>query len=244
MGFGLLLCGYFILTFMSFGMGSYSFAAYIIGAVVTANAAMKLKDYCPRFGMLTAAAGIYLILGIYDVVVFLDELFLWKLMPVTGLLTTAVDRARFFAEIFFHVMLLWSVMTIAADVEEEKIKGKAIRNMVFTGIWCLGQVILIAFPAVANFQNQVFSKFLTLFVLILCYLLNALLLHACFRDICPAGEELGAPMKRSRFAFINKLNDKFEEKSTKALKETLAYGEQKQKAREEKRRSKNSRKKK
>ncbi len=243
MGFGLLLCGYFILTFMSFGMGDYSFAAYIIGAVVTANAVLKLKDYCPRFGMLLAAAGIYLLIGFYDVVAFMDELFLWSLIPVESTLTIAVDRVRFFGEVFFHVMLLWGIWTIASDVEEDKIKGKAIRNLVFTGIWAVGQVILLIFPTVANFQNQVFTKMLLLVVLVT-YVLNVLLLHACFRDICPAGEELGAPQKRSRFAFINKLNDKFDEKSTKALQETLAYSEQKQREREEKRMSKNSRKKK
>ena len=241
MGFGLLLCGYFILTVMSFGMGDYSFAAYIIGAVVTANAALKLKDYCPRFGMLIAAAGIYLLIGLYDVVAFMDELFLWNLITAESTLPTAVDRVRFFGEVFFHVMLLWSIRTIAADVEEEKIKGRSHISLVFTGIWAVGQLVLLFVPSLAAFQNQFFPKLLLLMVL-LTYGFNAFLLHACFRDICPEGEELGAPEKRSRFAFINKLNDKFDEKSTKALKETLAYGEQKQREREEKRQSKKKKK--
>lgn len=241
MGFGLLLCGYFILTFMSFGMADYSFAAYIIGAVITANAALKLKDYCPRFGMLIAAAGIYLLLGFYDVVAFMDELFLWGRMPVDGSLTTAVDQIRFFAELFYHLMMLWGITTLAAEIEETKIRTRAIRNAVFTGIWGIGQLVLLIFPAVANFRNQVFTKLLLLLVLVT-YILNVLLLHACYRDICPAGEELGAPQKRSRFGFINKLNDKFEERSTKALKESLAYGEQKQRRREAKRQSKKSQK--
>ncbi len=243
MGFGLLLCGYFILTFMSFGMGGYSFAAYIIGAVVMANAALKLKDYCPRFAMLIAASGIYLLLGIFDVVSFLDELFLWSVIPTADSFVTAVTYVRFFTEAFLHAVLAWSVITIATDVEEDKIKASAIRNAVFTGIWVVGQVILFAFPAVAQFQNQVFTKLLLLVVLV-CYILYALMLHACFRDICPAGEELGGPQKRSRFAFINKMNDQFDEKSAKALKETLAYTEQKQRERAEKRQSKNSKKRK
>ena len=237
MGFGLLLCGYFILTFMSFGMGSYSFAAYIIGAVVVANAANRLKDYCPRFGMLLAAAGIYLLLGVYDIAVFMDELFLWNVMPMNDSVTFAVDQVRFFAELFFHIMLLWSVMTIAAEIEEEKIRGKALGNLIMAGVWGVGQFVLLLFPAAANFQNQVFTKLLVLWVL-LCYILNVLLLHACFRDICPEGEELGAPMKRSRFGFINKLNDKFEERSTKALKESIEYGKEQQRKKEERRQSK------
>ncbi|MBE6557682.1 MAG: hypothetical protein E7661_01545 [Ruminococcaceae bacterium] len=241
MGFGLLLCGYFILTLMSFGVGDYSFAAYIIGSVVMANAALKLKDYCPRFAMLIAAAGIYLLLGLYDVAVFVDELFLWNKVPVGTALTVTVDRIRFFAEVFMHAMLLWSVVTIAADVEEDKIKASAIRNGVFTGIWAVGQMILLIFPAIAAYQNQVFTKILLLVVLV-CYILNTLMLHACFRDICPADEDLSAPMKRSRFTFINKLNDKFDERSAKALNESIAYGQQKRKAREEKKLNKKNKK--
>ncbi|MBQ9781063.1 MAG: hypothetical protein IJW00_08985 [Clostridia bacterium] len=239
MGFGLMLCGYFILTFMSFGMGDYSFAAYIIGAVVVGNAAYKLKDYCPSFAGLMAVSGLYLLLGAYDVALFLDELFLWGVVPAGQALTSVLDQVCFVTEILMHVMLLISIMRLAKHIEEDKIKARSIRNLVFTGLWAVCQLIFLIFPAVANFQNQIFPKFLTLFVLI-CYILNALLLHACFRDICPEGEELGPPMKRSRFAFINQLNDKFEERSTKALKETLAYGQQKQKEREEKRKSKNS----
>lgn len=242
MGFGLLLCGYFILTLMSFGIGDYSFAAYIIGAVVTANAALKLKDYCPRFGMLIAASGIYLLVGLYDVVAFMDELFLWNLISAESTLPVAADRVRFFGEVFMHVMLLWSVRTLAADVEEEEIKNNALRNLIFTGGWAVGQIILLAVPSLAAIQNQVIPKILLLVVLVT-YILNAFLLHACFRDICPAGEEMGSPVKRSRFSFINKLNDKFDEKSAKALKETLEYGEQKQREREEKRLSKKKKKK-
>ena len=243
MGFGLLLCGYFVITLMSFGVGDYSFAPYIIGAVIVANAALKLKAYCPRFALLIGAAGVYLVLGLFDVVVFLDELLLWNALPVSKTFTLIREYAGFIAEVFFHAALLWSVYTIATDIEEDKIRSRSIVNMVLSGVWAVGQLILTLFPAVAAFQQQFFTK-LILLVILLVYVLNTLLLHACFRDICPAGEELGAPPKRSRFAFINKINDKFEEKSAKALQETLAYGEQKQKEREEKRKSKNSRRKK
>lgn len=242
MGFGLLLCGYFILTFMSFSIGEYTFATYIVGAVVVAHAALKLKDYCPRFGMLMAASGIYILLGLYDMFGFFDQLFLWGVMPTDPTLDFVVAEVRFFAELFFHAMLLWGVMTIASDVEETAIQKKALRNMVLIGIWGVGQLVLLIFPAAASFQNQFFTKLLLLFVM-LCYVLVTLMLHACFRDICPAGEEMGKEPKRSRFAFVNKMNDKFEERSAKALQESLEYSQSKQKAREEKRKSKNSQRK-
>ena len=234
MGFGLLLCGYFILTFMSFGMADYSFAAYIVGGFITINAAYRLKDYCTRFSLVIAAAGVYMLLGVYDVLIFMDELFMWGFMPIDGNFAWALDQVAFFAELFFHVTLLWSIMEISTDVGIQKIRIKSTRNLAFAGIWALCQLIFLLLPEVAAYQNQVFTKMLVLFLLI-CYILNALLLHSCYQLICPAGEEHGSPTKRSRFAFINKMNDKFDEKSTKALKESLEYKREKQKAREEKR---------
>ena len=234
MGFGLLLCGYFVLTFMSFGMADYSFAAYIIGGFITINAAYRLKDYCTRFIWVIAAAGVYMLLGAYDVVIFMDELFLWGVMPIDGAFAWALDQVAFLAELFFHVALLLSVMEISTDVGIQKIRIKATRNLAFAGIWALCQVIFLAMPSVASYQNQVFTKMLVLFLLI-CYILNTLLLHSCYQLICPAGEEHGSPTKRSRFSFINKMNDKFDAKSAKALNESLEYRRQKQKAREEKR---------
>ncbi|MBO5043340.1 MAG: hypothetical protein J6D87_10295 [Clostridia bacterium] len=236
MGFGLLLCGYFVLTFMSFGVGEYSFAAYIIGGFITANAAYRLKDYCPRF-MLTVIAGcVYMLLGVYDVLFFLDELFLWGVMPVGTLLPSIIDGISICVELFFHISLLWGVMLIATDVEEQKIRSGSIRNLTFSIIWGVGQLILVLFPALAAFQQQVFTKLLLLVVLVT-YVLNVLLLHSCYRNICPAGEELGSPMKRSRFAFVNKINDRFEEKSARALKESMEYSQKKREEREEKRMS-------
>ena len=227
---------------MSFGVGEYSFAAYIIGGFIAANAAYRLKDYCPRF-MLTVIAGCaYMLLGIYDVVFFMDELFLWGIMPMDGMFSSMIDGISICVELFFHGSLLYGVMLIATDVDEEKIRSGAIRNMTFSAIWGIGQLILVLFPALAAFQNQVFTKLLLLVVLVT-YVLNVLLLHSCYRNICPAGEELGAPMKRSRFAFVNKINDKFEEKSARALKESMEYSQKKREEREEKYKSNKKKKK-
>ena len=47
-----------------------------------------------------------------------------------------------------------------------------------------------------------------------------------YRMICPAGEEENAPRKRSRFALINRINDKLEERSKRALEESMEYRRQ------------------
>ena len=77
---------------------------------------------------------------------------------------------------------------------------------------------------------------------VLVYVLNVFLLHSCYQAICPAGEENGKAAKPSRFAFVNRLNQKFDEKSAKALQENLDYRAEKQKRREERKKNRHHKK--
>lgn len=241
MGFGLLLCGYFVLTLMTVGMGEYSFAAYIIGGMVALKATLSLKDYNPRFSLAACASAAYVLLGVYHAFGFLDTIFLWGIFPAEGMLHTVAQAVGYGIELAFHGFTLWSVMELAGELNLVKIKSRAQMGLVLAGIWGLGQVILVLFPAVAAFQQNVFPKMILLFAL-LCYVLNTFLLYTCYQNICPAGEEHGTPTKRSRFALINKINDKLDEKSAKALRETMEYRAERQKQKEEKKKNKNRKK--
>ena len=50
-----------------------------------------------------------------------------------------------------------------------------------------------------------------------------------------SGEEMGKARTTSRFGFVNRMNDKFDERSARALRESLEYSAQKQAEREERR---------
>ncbi len=221
MGFGLLLCAYFILTLMSFGLGStnYLFITYLLGAMVTVPAVNKLKDYNPRFGALYASATLYGLLAVYYAVREVADIALWELPLLEGTVAlTVVAIAQLVAEISYAVIALWSSAEIAASVNLNKHRIRALRNMVFVGIGAVGQILMMAVPPLAAAGNQALVKILLLYQLVV-YILNAFCFYTCFSSICPPGEEFGKPSKPSRFQFINNINRKLDAKNEKAREE-------------------------
>ena len=227
MGFGLLLCAYFLFTFMSVGIGDYCFATYIIGAMVAYAAASKLKDYNPRFSWLYPFTLLYGILAVYYAAVTLNNVFWWDL-PIGGENTVdrvIADSVRVLTEVGFSVMALWSAGELALTVGLDKHHGKAKRNLIFVAVGAIVQVtvvILQAIPAVRNFHegDVVSILFAVGFVLqLVIFFLNSLFFYSCFSAICPKGEEFGKPSKPSRFKFINEINRKLDEKNEQARQE-------------------------
>ena len=89
------------------------------------------------------------------------------------------------------------------------------RCIVFTGIWALGQMVMLTVPALAAAGNGALTTVLFLYLLVI-YLLNSFCFYGCFSAICPKGEEFGKPSKPSRFKFMNELNRKLDEKNEQA----------------------------
>lgn len=215
MGFGLLLCAYFLFSFMSVAIGDYCFATFIIGAMVAVKAVNGLKDYNPRFTWLYPFAALYGLLALFFAAKVLDGLFLWNL-PLYSLVAEGIaEWAKFVAELGFTLIALWSSAELAATVGLDKHRERAVRDMVFTGIWALAQVLLLTVPSLAAAGNGALQKVLFLYLLAV-YLLNAFCFYGCFSAICPKGEEFGKPSKPSRFKFINDINRKLDEKNEQA----------------------------
>ncbi len=209
MGFGLLLCAYFLITFMSVGIGDYAFATYLIGALVTLRAVGSLKDYNPRFKALYPVAGVYLLLALFRAALVLDDLFLWGL-PLHGEVPTTVQSVLQFAcEFSFSLLALWAATELAAEVGLARHTTKGKRNLVLTALWGVGQTVLLAFPTLAALDNQTPIKILLLLQLIV-YFLNALFFYSCFSAICPKGEENGKPRPPSRFKFIRQIDERLD----------------------------------
>ncbi len=213
MGFGLLLCAYFLLTFMSVGIGNYCFVTYIAGVMVTARAVGKLRSYNPRFRWLYPVALVYALLGIYYLLVVLGDLFLWP--TPDKLIVTVTGGVQLAAEFVYAVIALWSAAEVAASVDLERHRTRALRNLIFTVFWGAGELLLALVPALAVAGNGALTKVLFLYRLVV-YLFNAFALYGCFTAICPAGEEFGKPSKPSRFRFINDMNQKLDEKNERA----------------------------
>ena len=215
MGFGLLLCAYFLFTFMSVAIGDYCFATFIIGALVASRAIRGLKDYNPRFGWLYPFAALYGIMAIFFATRVLDDLFYWNLPLYSPLIEGIVEWCCFTVEVGFTVVALWSSAELASSVGLSKHRERGIRNIVFTGIWAVAQAVMLILPNLATAGGGALQKVLFLYLLLV-YLLNSFCFYGCFSAICPKGEEFGKPSKPSRFKFMNELNRKLDEKNEQA----------------------------
>ncbi len=230
MGFGLLLCGYFILMLTSLGMGEYTFVAYLIGGVITANAASRLKDYCPRFLFTLGFAVAYCAIGLYQGFLWLDDLFLWDLPVRSVWLTDLVETLRFLAEVGLHASMFLGIYELATSLGLQKIRARTLRNAIFVGIWTAGQIVLLLFPSLYSFEDGAIAQILLLFSLA-CYVLDAILLFSCYQYICDEADVNGRERKPSRIKFVNDVRRKLDERTERALREREEYERRKREER-------------
>lgn len=228
MGFGYLLCSYFLLSFMSVAVGNYCFATYILAALAAMKAIDGLEDYNPRFKWLYPFVALYGLMALFYGARVLDDLFLWNLPIHDGAAQMVIEWVNFIAELGFTLVALWSSAEIAVTVSLEKHYRRGYRNMIFTGIWGVAQLAMLLVPSLTILGNAALQKVLLLYILLL-YLLNSVCFYGCFSAICPQGEEFGKPMKPSRFKFINEINRKMDEKAERARREYEQNLENKQK---------------
>lgn len=71
--------------------------------------------------------------------------------------------------------------------------------------------------------------------------INCFLIFKCYAMICPEGQE-DMPRKKSKFEFVNKIREKKDAKEEKAIEDMKNYYEEKLRARNAKRQSKNKKK--
>lgn len=230
MGFGWLLCGYFILMLTSMGMGEYTFVAYLIGGVITANAASKLKDYCPRFLFTLGFAAAYALIGLYQGFLWLDDLFLWGLPVRSVWFSELVETVRFLAEVGLHTSVFLGIYDLSTSLDLQKIRARTLRNAIFVGIWTVGQIVLLLFPSLYSFEDGAIAQILLLFS-IACYVLNAMLLFTCYQYICDEADVNGRERKPSRIKLVNDIRRKMDERTERAVKEREEYEKRKREER-------------
>ena len=239
MGFGLLLCSYFMVTLMSVTIGDYKFATFLIAAMVLCVAAGKLKDYNPRFNWLYPFAASYGLMSVYYAVLVLNGIFYDWNLPLGGegsLDSIIVGGVEIATEVGFSIIALWASGEIALSVGLDKHGKHAKRNLILVAVATLVQVAALVFQAVPVLRSLEDGKVLyavyvvCLFLMLIIYILNSWFFYTCFSSICPKGEEFGKPSKPSRFKFINEINRKLDEKNEQArLEYERTHGNKNQK---------------
>ena len=240
MGFGWLLFGYFIATFMSINIaGSF---IRLLGYGIIIYSVNRLRKYNRSFNYTLLGALLVTLVSVAIAVVdgnklLYDRLLVDKLIFGEGL-KTLLGYVEMGASFLFGVSLLFAIWTIAKETEVLKIVSGALRNLVFISVYLLMQ-IACAIPAegVRNFVIQTGLSLWAFIIYFVCIVLNHLLIFQCYARICDEND-IEMERKPSRFAFVNKFRAELDEKQERARESTEKYMKEKIQSRQRKKRRK------
>ncbi len=236
MGFGLLLIGYIVSYVIKLGAIEYAAVPVLIGGIIMHFGLHELKKYSPVFIYAYIVDMIHVLFALFETVVLADTLFAlgWGL-SADGIEMT-VSAVELLLEVVFNVSMLIAIYDISRRVDFIDIGKKAIRNIVFVGIFALFQIFVnLPFAFIEN--EKPFLMSLLLILSLVYALFNVGVLFKSYAFICPEGDE-EMRRKKSRFEFINRINEKNDAREEKAEEEMQSYYRDKLRKREEKRRQK------
>ena len=241
MGFGLLLTGYMFAFVAGAGMGNYLFAGMLIGGFLMYLGLSELKKYSPAFIFALAGSILMILCSFWGTAVWLDSFFALGWGISSGVISTVYNWIKLVVNFAFNIALLYGIADISRRVELPDLRQKAIRNIIFVAVFNAYQLLLF-FPIEFIKDDQ--NSFLTILLILrfVYTIVNAWLIFRCYALICPEGQE-DMPKKRSRFAFINKINDARDAKEEKAIEEMKEYYESKLKAKNQKKKQTRKKKK-
>ncbi len=227
MGFGILFLAYFMAFFVPL---SY---LHLIGYALVAWALIKLRDYRPAFisavwwliplgacCLYHAASGIVNLLPSLGVAA--PEL------PIFGVTVTAVVTLVEYALILcFHWVFLRQLRGFAAELELPAIARRTDWGLWLVSIQCSCYIVAMVLELV-GYPLQMFSAIAALLQFVWA-VFNLFNLFTCYMYICPEGDEQ-MERKPSRFAFVNQMREKMDERD-RAVREKEAVNQKNKKKR-------------
>lgn len=224
MGFGYLLLGYIItyviyITATSVGFGSL---ALLVGAALMFWALNSLRRFNTAFD-----AAKWLTLPIFALGLcrlwqdIAKAWFVWE-GTAADVMTAVVTWVSFATTLFFHFALLYAIRVLALEVELKKLASHAMYNTLAVGLW--GALFLLCnMPSVGERVLPYLGFSMSIFNLV--YLIsNVILLLRCAKNICAEGDEEVAP-KPSRFAWINRISNSYNQTMDKLKENSRADGD-------------------
>ena len=224
MGFGYLLLGYLVtyviyITASSVGVGSL---ALLAGSALMFWALSCLRRFNTAFDAAKWLTLPIFVLGFCRL--WQDAAGAWFSWEGTAanVLTAVVTWASFATTLLFHFAMLYAIRVLALEVGLNKLSSHAMYNTLAVGIW--GALFLLCnMPTIGETLLPYLSISMGLFNLV--YLIsNIALLLRCAKNICAEGDEEVAP-KRSRFEWVNRLSDSYNQTMDKLKENSRADGD-------------------
>ncbi len=225
MGFGLLFVGYFCATLMSINaVGTF---LRIVGYSIVFVAAGKLGRYDRSFRWLSLASAVMIavsaLLAAADISDFLYEQMIVNKNVLGDTYKTVLGYVEMAASFALNACMLYAIRSIARETDVEKISFGAVRNFVFI---CIYYALCIM-----SFLPFEFAKYLGAPALIIYFvwiIFNLVLIASCYARICDESD-VEMNVKPSRFAFVNKMRARGEERRARAEERAAEYLEKKRK---------------
>ncbi len=194
MGFGILLLGYLLLLPLPF-FGGVDLHPIAYG--ICAAALLRLQSYedafrapkwltLPLIPLTAAVSGVYL-LRHFGVNLLSDNIL------------SLLEAGKTLLAVIFQLTLLWAMSRIARAVGLSELSHQCVGTMALVGVYFAAMIALNAPPIAAALRGAhpyALLIFDALWLLVL--LFGALRIFACYRRICPEGDE-DMPKKETRF---------------------------------------------
>ncbi len=225
MGFGLLLIGYVFSFVATAGMGEYMFAGMLIGGFLMYLGLCELRKYSPVFIYSLIVSILIIICSVFKTVIWVDSWLSLEIGIFTSTFVSIVDWVKFILYLIFDFTMLYGIADLSHRVDYPDTRQKAIRNMIFVGIYNAYQIVMF-FPIGFIESDKSFFLTLLLIIQVIYTVVNAFLIFKCYAMICPAGQE-DMPRKPSRFAFVNRFREIRDAKEEKAIDDMKNYYEEK-----------------
>lgn len=223
MGFGYLLLGYLVtyvayITVSALGWGSLALlgGSLLMFAGLNGLCRFNKSFYLPRWLTLSIFA-----LGLCRLWQDAAAQFLWQ-NAFGDVLASIITWANLVITLAFHLAMLYAVRILALEVGLAKLSSHAMYNTMAVGIWA-ALFLLCNMPILGNTLLPYLSFSMGLFNLV--YLISDIvLLIRCTKNICAAGDE-DVPAKPLRFAWLNRINDSYNQMMEKYKQNSRADGE-------------------
>jgi len=244
MGFGFLFLGYLVAFVLSMTLERLHVGglAYLLGYALMLRGLTELTRYQKNFSYAKYLTFPLLALAGYSLLGSFDTMFYWNLPIFVSSVREVVSAVTDLLMLVFQCAVLFGIRMLAREVELLHIDTKALRNMIFVAMYAILYCVA-RFPVswVGSFVGYVeYAKMLVWLVLVVC---NLLLLLSCNKNICPAGDE-DQPPRQSRFGFINRMNDAYNNVHQKNIDNAKRDAEAFVRRRREKKEQKNNKRKK
>jgi uncharacterized membrane protein len=235
MGFGLLFIGYFLHYLL--GLNQLITFTTLIGCVLMYVGLSSLSLYCHTFNFARYTTFALALTAFYRTAEGITELFPVTISFVNDAIGYYVSLLELMVTVVFHVFLAIAIKEICLRTGVQKTAVRAMTNLVAVVLY---ELLWFSYSTAqqrssmmpASVEQRSFSGMLygfTMLMKLIWIFSNLTLIGSCYRRICPAGQE-AADAKRakkpSRFAFVNRVRERYQASEEKAIREDRAYRQQ------------------